>query len=154
MTNDISQRNDCPTIPRRFKGFCWPPSRQAWQAATRSVKSEGNGAPISGARKHAVKNSRTFLPCWRQVAATPSTRSTNRLPHSLAVQPLDFRHNTACRRARSAALFVGSIPGTLRKVHRCPLPSSNLRHVAAVFLPPQVTPRPSTCRTAHRIGRA
>jgi hypothetical protein len=62
------------------------------------------------ARKQSVRNSKTFLPCWRHVAATLSTRSTNRLPHSLAVPPLDFRHKTACRNARSAALFVGSIP--------------------------------------------
>jgi hypothetical protein len=61
------------------------------------------------------------------------TRSTNRLPHSLAVPPLDLRHKTTCRNARSAALFVGSLPGTRRKVHMCSSPASNIRHVAAVF---------------------
>src|SRR5262249_28729034 len=75
-------------------------------------RSDGGRRPDSWARKHPVRNSRTFLPCWRQVAATLRTRSTNRLPHALAVPPLDLRHRTACRSARSATLFVGSTPPT------------------------------------------
>ena len=47
-----------------------------------------------------------------------------------------------------------SIPRTRRKVHRCSSPSSNIRHVAAVFSLPHDTPRPRACRTPHRIGRA
>src|SRR4051812_27752583 len=97
------------------------------------TSSDGAGRPPERARKQSVRNSRTFRPCWRQVAVTLRTLSTKRLPHSLAVPPLDFRHRTACRSARSAALFVGSIPATLRKVQRCFSPSSNIRHVAAVF---------------------
>jgi hypothetical protein len=88
------------------------------------------------------------------VAATLKTRSTNRLPQSLAVPPLDFRHGTAWRSARSAALFVGSIPLTRRKVHRCSSTSSNIRQVDAGFSPAHDTPRPKACRTPHRIGRA
>src|SRR3954463_8247947 len=116
------------------------------------TSSVGAGRPSERARKQSVRNSRTFRPCWRQVAVTLRTLSTKRLPHSLAVPPLDLRHKTAWRNARSAALFVGSTPCTLRKVHRCSSPSSNLRHVAAVFPPPRDAPRPSTCRTPHRIG--
>lgn len=64
------------------------------------------------------------------------------------------RHNTACRSARSAAFFVGSIPRTRRKVHRCSSPSSNLRHVAAAFALAHDAPRSNAWRTPKRIGRA
>jgi hypothetical protein len=89
-------------------------------------------------RKRQVRNSRTFRPCWRQVATTLSTRSTNRLPHSLAVPPLVFLHKTAWRSVRSAALFVGSIPRTRRKVHRDSSPSH--------------WPRPTTSRRCGPTG--
>jgi hypothetical protein len=36
---------------------------------------------VTRAWKHLDRNSRMFLPCWRHVAATLRTRSTNRLPH-------------------------------------------------------------------------
>ncbi len=41
------------------------------------------------------------------MATALSIRSTNRLPASLSVPPLVRLQMTACRRARSAALFVG-----------------------------------------------
>ena len=58
-----------------------------------------------------------FRPCWRQVATTVSIRSTNRLPAALSEPPLIRRQISACRSARSAALFVGrkrGRDGTLR----------------------------------------
>jgi hypothetical protein len=79
-------------------------------------------------------------PCCRQVATTLKVRSTNRLPLSLSVPPLIRRQITANRNARSAELFVGSIPSILANVHR---PSSTLRiskQLADVFAQPHFDP--------------
>ncbi len=59
-----------------------------------------------------IATSLMSMPCRRHVATTDSIRSTNRLPDSLSVPPLVRRQITACRNARSAALFVGSTPAT------------------------------------------
>src|SRR5208337_1208472 len=86
-------------------------------------------------------------PCCRQVATTVSIRSTNRLPCSLSVPPLMRCQITACRKARSAALFVGSTPGNQREFHR---PSSNARiprHVSTVVGHPHSTPSFNARRT-------
>lgn len=57
---------------------------------------------------------------------------------------------TPCRKARSASLFVGSIPSTRTKVHRCVSPASNSRHVHAVLEQEPFAPR---SRSSFRNGR-
>lgn len=108
----------------------------------------------SRARKHWVRNSKTLRPCGRHVVTTFRMRSTKRLPDALAVPPLIVRPNTARRHARSAALFLGSIPRTPRKVYRCSSSASNLRHVVAVFSLAHAAPRENACRTPRRMGWA
>jgi hypothetical protein len=103
----------------------------------------GSLATPRWARKQSVKNSKTLFPSRRHVSATLSTRSTNRLPDPLASPLLDLRQGTACRSARSPALFVGSILGTRRKLHRCSSRSNKLRHLAAVFSLGHEAPRPA-----------
>ncbi|WZO99248.1 hypothetical protein EP7_000847 [Isosphaeraceae bacterium EP7] len=49
-------------------------------------------------------------------------------------------------------MFVGLVPGNLKKVHRCPSFSGNILHVAAVSSLTFAAPRSNACRTPHRIG--
>jgi hypothetical protein len=89
-------------------------------------------------------------PCCLQFATTVSIRSTNRLPFILSVPPLIRRQITACRNARSTALFVGVTRSTRAKLHR---PSSTLRssnHVAAVFAHGRLDPSRRVRLTSRR----
>ena len=85
------------------------------------------------------------------MATTDNIRSTNRLPASLSVRPLVRRQITACRKARSAALLVGSTPSTRVKVYKQRQSRSNLAQVVAVLGQAHAAPRSKVKRT---IGRS
>src|SRR5262245_61391912 len=113
-------------------------------------KKAGGARPCPQASMQSLRKANTFLPCCRQVCATVSTRSTNRLPAWLSVPPLVLRHNTPCRSARSPALLVGSTPSTSTNVHsRFPWASSS-RHVPPVLLQPHTLPHRKAPRIACR----
>src|SRR5207249_9452796 len=63
--------------------------------------------------------------CW-SVLATVKMRSTNRQPASLLQPNERFRHSTALRNARSAALLVGSTPCSRANVHSADRKSTRL----------------------------
>jgi transposase len=140
------------TVPYRFMGW------GSWNQATLDVAlwtgmREGIAWPRRSASKHEARYSKTFRPCCRRVATTVSIRSPNRLPCTLSVPPLIRRQITACRNARSTALFVGATPLTRAKVHRA---SSTLRiskHVAAVFAHEHFDPSRRACSTSRRKRR-
>ena len=74
--------------------------------------------------------------CWRQVSITVSMVSTKRLPCALCVPKESLRQITACRNARSPALFVGSIPSQRTNVHSQSRCSYNSRHMPTSDLLP------------------
>jgi hypothetical protein len=92
------------------------------------------------AGQHSIRYSKRPRPCCRHVSRMLRTRSTNRLPRLLSVPPLPFRQRTACRNARSAALFVGSMPSCHTNAHSFGSLAIKLRHVAAVLGQPQPAP--------------
>ena len=72
--------------------------------------SEGAGSPARWASTAVVRYSKALRCCWRQVSITVSIVSTKRLPAAFCVPKESLRQITACRNARSPALFVGSTP--------------------------------------------
>jgi hypothetical protein len=56
---------------------------------------DGGVVPVLDARTASVGTASTSRFCWRQLATTVSTRSTNRLPDAPSVPPLVFRQHTA-----------------------------------------------------------
>ena len=85
---------------------------------------------------------------WRrQVSTTDSSRSTKRLPASLAVPRLSFRQITPCLNARSAALLSGDTPATSANVHRCSSAPRAFRHTFAVVTQPHAEPSRSRSLT-------
>jgi len=71
--------------------------------------------------------------CKRQVSLTEQTRSIQRLPRSDWVPSWTLRMITACLSARSAALLVGSTPGTSPNVHSASYSSSRPAQKLAVL---------------------
>jgi hypothetical protein len=65
-----------------------------------------------------TKKSKIDRPCARRVSQTVSIRSAKREPQRLAEPKEFFRQRAAFRTARSAALFVGSMPSARAKVQR------------------------------------
>src|SRR5262249_3327058 len=86
----------------------------------------------------------------RHVSRILRTRSTNRLSRLLSVPPLPFRHRTACRKACSAALFVGSTPSCHTNAPKFGSLAVRLRHVAAAFGQPQIAPCISASQTSAK----
>src|SRR3954467_15280461 len=84
----------------------------------------------------AVREASRERSCCLQVAATDSSRSTKRLPAALWVPKLPLRQSTAGRIACSAALLVGSTPGTVTKVHNAGHSFSKAVQKFAVFSQP------------------
>lgn len=64
--------------------------------------------------------------CRRQVSRTEQICSIQRLPRSDWVPKLGLAHGPACLSALSAALLVGSMPGTSQNVHSASCSSSTL----------------------------
>jgi len=94
-----------------------------------------------------------MLRCWAlSVAATVSRRSASRLPAALWVPKLLRRQSTAGRNGRSAAVFVGSTPGTSTNVQRAGASASTSRQVAAVLACRHAAPRHSHASTRRRCG--
>jgi len=102
--------------------------RYAFTYASRAGSSDGAAVPWSAPSPAATRKASSGRPCCRQVTATVSSRSANRLPASLSEPKLPSRHSTAGRKARSATLFVGSTPSTPGKGPQRPPP---LRQFAA-----------------------
>ena len=65
------------------------------------------------------------LPVWSVPCFYVRRTHRGGLPEADWVPNDSFRQMTACRRARSAALLVGSTPATSRNVHRCSRRSHN-----------------------------
>src|SRR4051794_31381269 len=63
----------------------------------------------------AVREASKERSCCLQVAATDSRRVTKAFLPALCVPKLPLRHSTAGRIACSAAVLVGSMPGTVTK---------------------------------------
>ena len=74
--------------------------------------SDGAGWWAKWAWTASATKAKTLRDCWRQVSTTVSIVSTKRLPRALCVPNDNFRQITACRKARSLALLVGSTPST------------------------------------------
>ncbi len=147
VAKDISRRALVPA--HRPEGSRSRPAHAACDALD-AGRSEGVDSPRRRASWQRVRYTSTLSFRRRQVATADSIRPTNRLPPSLSVPPLIRRQSTANRNARSAALFVGSIPSTLANVHG---PSSTLRicqHVADVFAQPHFDPSSGVWRTSRR----
>ena len=56
---------------------------------------DGGVVPVLDASTASVSTASTSRFCWRQLATTVNTRSTNRLPGAPSVPPLIFRQHTA-----------------------------------------------------------
>jgi len=92
---------------------------------------------------------RTLRCCCRQVSITLSSVSTKRLLFSLWVPKLSFRQITACRRLRSAVLFVDSTPSVSSNVHSQSRWACSSRHMPSTCVP---CPRSSKAFTRSRTG--
>src|SRR5947207_13995319 len=79
-------------------------------------------------------------------------RSTKRQPASLRQPNERRRHNTAGRKARSAALLVGSTPGTRTNVQSAGSKACNSRQTAAVLAQPHTLPRANRSRSQGRCS--
>ena len=79
---------------------------------------------------------------YRQVGATVSSRSENRLPASLSAVELPLRHSTAGHRGRSDSLLFGFTPSTRARVHSVAYHLPNSRHspAALAFTYPRCSP--------------
>jgi hypothetical protein len=135
-------------VLERGEASCLSGDYAIWGAQTRT----GAGAPRQAACIASAKNPNSSRPCWAQVARTLSIRSTKRQPSSLREPKLPFRHNTACRSARSAVLLVGSSPSRREKANKLSHCPNSLRLKCAIFGCGSPNPRTRQSRNAVRTG--